>query len=279
MRIIIENLSHSYGDKQVLSDINLTIESGESVGIAGVSGGGKSTLLKLVSGLYDVQHGCITIGGDSTSTGRRERVAMVMQNAMLFPASIRDNITCGHDLSEATIAHACDVAQLSGWISTLPDGLDTYVGERGSQVSGGQAQRIAIARAIAKDAPVILLDEPTSALDGGTGAAVIAALAGLTKGKTVIHVSHQTDMLMLGIAGMHGAPAAHGAPAVRGAIEAAGEVDVAGAACRAGASEGGSAATEGKAGSLIVVGGAHATVETIGGNGCVLRLEGGRLYV
>ena len=120
---------------------------------------------------------------------------MVMQNAMLFPASIRDNITCGHDIDEALLGHACDMAQLSEWIARLPDGLDTYVGERAGQVSGGQAQRIAIARAIAKNTPVILLDEPTSALDGDTGIAVMDALACLTEGKTVLHVSHQAEML------------------------------------------------------------------------------------
>lgn len=195
MNITIKNLSFAYGETRVLDDISLTVPSGETVGIVGVSGGGKSTLLKLISGLHDVQHGSISIGEARTSPERRKHVAMVMQSAMLLPASIRDNITCGHDMDEAALRHACDMAQLSDWISTLPDGLDTFVGERGGQVSGGQAQRIAIARAIAKNAPVVLLDEPTSALDGGTGAAVIAALAGLTRGKTVLHVSHQADML------------------------------------------------------------------------------------
>jgi len=98
-------------------------------------------------------------------------------------------------MDEAVIRRACEKAQLSEWIYSLPDGLDTFVGERGGQVSGGQAQRIAIGRAIAKDAPVILLDEPTSALDSDTGAAVMAALSSLTNGKTVLHVSHQIAML------------------------------------------------------------------------------------
>ena len=195
MSIIIENLSFAYSDKPVLDNINLSVKTGETVGIVGVSGGGKSTLLKLISGLYDVQSGKITIGNAQASPERRQRVAMVMQNAMLLPASIRDNITCGHEMDEAMLRYACDAAQLTGWISTLPDGLDTFVGERGGQVSGGQAQRIAIARAIAKNVPVVLLDEPTSALDGDTGAAVMSALASLTKGKTVLHVSHQTQTL------------------------------------------------------------------------------------
>jgi ATP-binding cassette subfamily B protein/subfamily B ATP-binding cassette protein MsbA len=94
------------------------------------------------------------------------------------------------------IRDACDAAQLTEWISSLPEGLDSFVGERGGKVSGGQAQRIAIARAIAKNAPVILLDEPTSALDNETGAAVIEALANLTRGKTVLHVSHRPETLI-----------------------------------------------------------------------------------
>jgi len=195
MGIIIKDLSFSYEDKQALDNINLSMQVGESVGIVGVSGGGKSTLLKLVSGLYDTQVGEIHVMGASTSAGRRKNVAMVMQNAALFPASIRGNITCGHDMIEADILRACDAAQLSEWISTLPDGIDTFVGERGGKVSGGQAQRIAIARAIAKNAPVILLDEPTSALDNDTSAAVITALAELCKGKTVLHVSHRPETL------------------------------------------------------------------------------------
>jgi len=195
MNISISNLSFSYGEKQVLKNIDLLIESNEAVGIVGMSGGGKSTLLKLISGLYNVQRGSIAIGNAHTSPERRKNVAMVMQNAMLFPASIRDNISCGHDIDETQIRHACDMAQLSDWIYSLPDGIDTFVGERGGQVSGGQAQRIAIARAIAKNAPVVLLDEPTSALDGDTSIAVMSALASLTKGKTVVHISHQIEML------------------------------------------------------------------------------------
>jgi len=195
MSVIINSLSFSYHEKQVLTHINLTVQTGESVGIVGASGGGKSTLLKLISGLYDVQIGEISVMGERGSAGRRRNVAMVMQSASLFPASIRDNITCGHDMDEAAILHACDAAQLSGWIVSLPDGLDTFVGERGGKVSGGQAQRIAIARAMAKDAPVVLLDEPTSALDSDTSANLIAALTRLTQGRTVLHVSHRPETL------------------------------------------------------------------------------------
>ena len=193
--ISIENLSFAYGDKRVLDNINLTVERGENVGIAGASGGGKSSLIKVIAGLYEIYGGCIAIDGEQSPSRRRKLTAVVLQNAVLFPSSIRENITCGHTMPDTVIERACEAAQLMDWISSLPGGLDTYIGERGGRVSGGQAQRIAIARAIAKDAPAILLDEPTSALDIETGAALMAAIAALAKGKTVLHVSHQTDML------------------------------------------------------------------------------------
>ncbi len=195
MGIIIEHLSFLYDNNQVLNDINLTVKPGETVGIVGVSGGGKSTLLKLVSGLYDVQNGTIFVMGAQACADRRKNAAIVMQSAALFPASIRDNITCGHAMDEDNILRACNAAQLTEWIASLPEGLNTFVGERGGKVSGGQAQRIAIARAIAKNAPVVLLDEPTSALDHDTSTAVIAALEELTKGKTILHVSHRPETL------------------------------------------------------------------------------------
>ncbi len=195
MGIIIENLSFSYSKKYILNDINLVVKPGDNIGIVGISGGGKSTLLKLVSGLYDLQTGNIVVAGAKRSAHRRQNVAMVMQNAALFPASIRDNITCGHDMDETVLLGACDNAQLTDWIATLPHGIDTFVGERNGNVSGGQAQRIAIARAIAKDSPIVLLDEPTSALDSDTSSAVIGALQRLTKDKTVLHVSHKLETL------------------------------------------------------------------------------------
>lgn len=195
MGLRIENLSYSYGENEVLHEINLIVQTGESIGIIGVSGGGKSTLLKLISGLYAVQTGRIEVEGETEPGKIRKNIAMVMQSAMLLPASIKDNITCGHFMSDEAISTACEAAQLSEWISALPDGIDTFVGERGSKVSGGQAQRISIARAIAKQAPVVLLDEATSALDGDTGSAVIMALESLAKGKTVVSVTHHPETL------------------------------------------------------------------------------------
>lgn len=195
MSIEIENLSFSYGDNLILNDISLTVPTGKSIGIIGTSGGGKSTFLKLICGLIAVQCGTIRIAGAESPPLRRKAVAVVMQNAMLLPASIRDNITCGHEMPLSHMQDACEAAQLIDWIATLPQGLDSFVGERGGQISGGQAQRICIARAIAKGSNVILLDEPTSALDETTSLAVMDALRNLTKNKTVIQVSHRTETL------------------------------------------------------------------------------------
>ena len=195
MSIELQHVSFSYGEKHVLEDINLHVGTGDFVGIVGESGGGKSTLLKLLSGLYEPDNGMIRVSGMCKPHEIRKQVAIVMQNPMLFPTSIRENITCGHEMEEKEIIKACEVARLMDWIESLPDGLDSYVGEREGKVSGGQAQRIAIARAIAKNANVILLDEATSALDQETKSAVLKALTQHTKDKTVVHVTHQQETL------------------------------------------------------------------------------------
>ena len=122
MSIIMDGVSFSYGEKEVLHSIDLRVANGESVGVVGASGGGKSTLLKLLSGLYQPQKGRILVDGVSQPEEIRKHVAMVMQNPMLFPASIRENITCGHEIAEGDILAACEAAQLSSWIETLPEG-------------------------------------------------------------------------------------------------------------------------------------------------------------
>lgn len=193
--IRLENVSFSYKSIQVLEKVSLSIKEGEHIGIVGDSGCGKSTLLKILAGLYSPDEGTVMIAGECEPEKIRKQVAMVLQQNGLFPLSIRDNITCGHEMSEETIFAACNGANLTSWIKTLPMGLDTNVGERGGQVSGGQAQRIQIARALCKNAPIILLDEPTSALDYETGKAVMGALDTLMKGKTVIHVTHRPETL------------------------------------------------------------------------------------
>ena len=193
--VCLEKISFSYEGNMVIKDLSLRVRPGEHIGIVGDSGCGKSTVLKIIAGLYEPDRGKALIAGEHFPENIREQVALVMQHNSLFPLSIRDNITCGHDISEEIIWKACQNASLTKWIRDLPNGLDTNVGERGSQVSGGQAQRIQIARAICKDAPVILLDEPVSALDGETGHSVLNALNKLMDGRTVIHVTHHQETL------------------------------------------------------------------------------------
>lgn len=195
LAIRLEHISFSYDSCTILKDLCLEISYGEHIGIIGDSGCGKSTILKLLAGLYVPDSGKLMIAGESTPEKIREQIAVVMQQNGLFPLSIRDNITCGHDVSEEVIWSACRNASLTQWIESLPLGIETNVGERGGQVSGGQAQRIQIARALCKNAPIILLDEPTSALDKDTGESVLTALNRLTEGKTVVHVTHHPETL------------------------------------------------------------------------------------
>ena len=184
-----------YAERMVIDHLNLSILQGEKVGILGKSGCGKSTLLKILAGLYEPSYGSIRVKGESHPQKIRKQVAMVMQSAMLLPVSILDNITCGHSMSDEWVRHVCEAAMLMDWIQTLPDGLASKLGERGQALSGGQAQRIAIARAMAKDASIILLDEPTYALDHETSDAIMEALRQLTKGKTVVHVTHHPEQI------------------------------------------------------------------------------------
>lgn len=193
----LDEISFAYDQNTVFENLSLQVREGEHIGIVGDSGGGKSTLLKILAGLYQADSGGVTVAGKTEPEQIRGQVALVMQTNSLFPLSVRENITCGHDndIAEADLWRICEYARLTKWIESLPDGLDTNVGERGNQVSGGQAQRIQIARAFCKNAPVILLDEPVSALDQETRQYVLYALDQLTGGRTVIHVTHYPETL------------------------------------------------------------------------------------
>ncbi len=195
MSIQLREISFGYGEKKILDHISLTVREKEHIGILGGSGTGKSTLLKVLAGLYTVKEGDCAVAGEVLPERIRKQVAMVMQSPGLFPLSIRENITCGHPIAEEKLWEAVRAAQLEEWVKGLPEGLDSLVGERAGNISGGQAQRIAIARAIAKDTPVVLLDEPTSALDGETADALLQAMERLTEGKTVIHVTHREETI------------------------------------------------------------------------------------
>ena len=193
--IELKNVTYTYENHPVFEHISLKVEKGQKVGIVGESGCGKSTLLKLIAGLYAPTEGSVTVAGESVPANITKKVSVVMQSPMLLPLTIRENITMGHEYSSEWIDKVVDAANIRSWIDTLDKGLDTYLGDRADELSGGQAQRIAIARAICKDADILLLDEPTSALDGENAASVLEALNRYAAGKTVIHVTHRPEHL------------------------------------------------------------------------------------
>ena len=193
--IELNNVTYTYENHPVFEHISLKVEKGQKVGIVGESGCGKSTLLKLIAGLYAPTEGSVTVAGESVPANITKKVSVVMQSPMLLPLTIRENITMGHEYSSEWIDKVVDAANIRSWIDTLDKGLDTYLGDRADELSGGQAQRIAIARAICKDADILLLDEPTSALDGENATSVLEALNRYAAGKTVIHVTHRPEHL------------------------------------------------------------------------------------
>ncbi|AZL61287.1 ABC transporter ATP-binding protein [Tabrizicola piscis] len=186
----------SYPDRPVLNGLTFTAEAGKVTALVGSSGAGKSTVFQLISALIEPQAGRILIGGVDVSEmslfDQRALLASVSQDAALFDETLRENLLLGRtNLGEARLATALSDAEVSGFIASLPQGLETPAGPRGSALSGGQRQRIAIARALLADAPVLLLDEATSALDTRTEAAVSAALARAQAGRTTLVIAHR----------------------------------------------------------------------------------------
>ncbi len=200
--IRLDNVSFRYGDENrtVVSGMSLRIPKGRMVALVGESGGGKSSLIKLVQRLYDPSEGSITWDGidlrNARLTSLKRQIALVTQETVLFNDTIRYNISYGNpDADDARIAEAARIAFAHDFISELPDGYDTIVGERGIFLSGGQRQRIAIARAVLADAPVLILDEATSALDAESERLVQQALGNLMKGKTSIVIAHRLSTI------------------------------------------------------------------------------------
>ena len=162
--IELKNVSFNYENASIFENLSIFVAEGEKIGIVGESGCGKSTLLKLMAGLYVPSSGEIIVDGVRAPEEIIKKVSVVMQSPMLLPLSILENITMGHEYEDSKIEKIIESANLKKWIDSLPEGLNTYIGDSADELSGGQAQRIAIARAMFKDSKNLLLDEPTSAL-------------------------------------------------------------------------------------------------------------------
>src|SRR6202045_977947 len=192
-----QNVSFGYArDRQVLYDVDLRIDPNQMIAIVGGTGAGKSTLLSLVPRFYDPSSGSVTLDGrnirEIKKKSLRAQIGIVLQDTLLFSTTIRENIAYGRpDASEDEIVDAAKRAQADEFICQMPNGYASTVGERGGQLSVGQRQRIGIARAFLKNAPVLLLDEPTSALDPTTEAAIMETIKELMRGRTTLIATHR----------------------------------------------------------------------------------------
>jgi subfamily B ATP-binding cassette protein MsbA len=189
------SFSYESGKGAALKGVSLKVTPGESIAIVGKSGSGKSTLVNLLPRFYDVKSGTLRIDGrdvrDYDLSNLREQIAVVSQDVVLFNDTIRNNIAFGREVSDEALERAADAARVLEFTGDQPDGLNTMVGDRGVKLSGGQRQRISIARALLKDAPILILDEATSALDTEAERYIQAALARLVKNRTTFIIAHR----------------------------------------------------------------------------------------
>lgn len=200
-RIAFENVSFEYvPGVRVLEDISLDIPAQSVVALVGPTGVGKSTLVSLIPRFYDVCQGSIKLDGralqEYTLDSLRQQISIVLQDVFLFYGTVRENILFGRaDASEAEIVAAAEMANAHGFILELPEGYDTLIGERGVKLSGGQKQRISIARALLRNAPILILDEATSSVDTETELLIQQALERLMKGRTTIIIAHRLSTI------------------------------------------------------------------------------------
>jgi ATP-binding cassette subfamily B protein len=183
-------------DRPVLEHVNLELPAGETVAFVGPSGAGKTTLCSLLPRFYEIQSGAVLIDGidirDMTLASLRRQIGIVQQDVFLFGGSIRDNIAYGRlGATEADIVEAARRARLEDLVASLPEGLDTIIGERGVKLSGGQKQRLAIARMFLKNPPILILDEATSSLDTETEREIQQSLSELSRGRTTLVIAHR----------------------------------------------------------------------------------------
>ena len=200
----LRNVSFRYAEDQadVLRDVSLRIEPGSMTALVGASGSGKTTLVRLIARFFDVTQGSVIVGGVDVRQMSSEQLAgqisQIFQDAYLFQGSIADNIRIGKpDASDAQVMEAAQQAGVVEIIERLPQGLDTPVGEGGARLSGGERQRISIARALIKDAPILLVDEATAALDAENQAAIAETLARLRGTRTLIVIAHQLSTVAM----------------------------------------------------------------------------------
>jgi ATP-binding cassette, subfamily B, bacterial len=203
--IRLDNLGFTYNESNPLQtrlfeNFNLDIKAGEKIALVGQSGSGKSSLTKLLFRFLEPQQGCITYDGVNakvfTLDSLRKQISMVPQQPDLFHRTVRDNITLGADINDAELIEVAKKSCSFDFIDDLPDKFDTMVGERGVKLSGGEKQRIAIARAFLEDAPIVVLDEATSALDSLTEQQIQVAIFNLIKDKTAIVIAHRLSTIL-----------------------------------------------------------------------------------
>ncbi len=204
--ITLENVSYWYDtnpDRKILDMLNVSFERGKITAIVGSSGAGKSTLFKILCGFETPKEGSYMLMGkffnDLDLDAARAQIAIVTQNVFLFPDTIAENVSYGNRTASGTlIENACKAAYIHDYIVSLPEGYDTLVGERGANMSGGEKQRISIARALLKNAPILLMDEPTSALDAGTETAITNVFTAKErkKNKTIIIIAHRLSTII-----------------------------------------------------------------------------------
>jgi len=199
-RVEYDGVSFGYDEEETVEDVSFTVEGGETVGLVGPTGAGKSTVLKLLLRMYDVDEGAVRIDGqdlrDVTLRSLRQRIGYVSQDTFLFYGTVRENIAYGtFDATDEEVIEAAKAAEAHGFIQDLPEGYDTMVGERGVKLSGGQRQRISIARAVLKDPEILVLDEATSDVDTETELLIQRSLDRLTEGRTTFAIAHRLSTI------------------------------------------------------------------------------------
>jgi ATP-binding cassette subfamily C protein LapB len=203
-RIEFKDVGFSYPQQKLpaLTEVSFKVEAGERIGLIGRIGSGKTTIEKLVLSLYEPNQGAVLIDGTDLRqidpADLRRNIGSVLQDVILFHGSVRDNITLGAPfVDDRTVLRAARIAGVEDFIARHPSGFDLNVGERGDQLSGGQRQAIALARALLLDPPILVLDEPTSAMDNGSEARFKQRLAQILSGKTLLLVTHRASLLSL----------------------------------------------------------------------------------